>query len=133
MGADVKSIQIERDSDDEEMDKEIEYPEECKVLDIMQSKYYDAIQFFYDTEDKKQLALSVKEYQKFSYLYDKMSKYAEFDPEEIEEDIYLRLSEDKRESLCKPEIIREINALRMKRAGKILEDEDINILNFQMF
>ena len=62
-----------------------------------------------------------------------MSKYTEFDPEEIEEDIYMRLSEEKREQLCRPEVIREMNAIRMKRAGKILEDEDINILNFQMF
>ena len=45
----------------------------------------------------------------------------------------MRLSEEKRESLCKPEIIKEMNMLRMRRAGKILEDEDINILNFQMF
>jgi hypothetical protein len=43
VGSDVKTIQIERDSDDEDLDKEIEYPEECKVLDIMQTKYYDAI------------------------------------------------------------------------------------------
>jgi hypothetical protein len=78
------------------------YPEECKVLDIMQSKYYDAIQFFYDTEDKKQLSLSIKEYQRFSFLYEKMSRYTEFDPTEIEDDIYNRMSEDMKEELCKP-------------------------------
>ncbi len=54
----------------------------------MKGKYYDAIQFFNDTEDKKQLELAVKEYQKFSYLYEKMSKHLEFDPEDIEDDIY---------------------------------------------
>jgi hypothetical protein len=32
---------------------EFEYPEECKVLDIMKTKYVDAISFFYDTDDKK--------------------------------------------------------------------------------
>lgn len=44
------AVDIEKDSDDE---KELEYPEECRVLDIMKDKYYDAIQFFNDTEDKK--------------------------------------------------------------------------------
>lgn len=33
-------------------DNYIEYPEECKVLDIMRNKYYDVISFYYDTEDK---------------------------------------------------------------------------------
>lgn len=33
MMKDAKEIQIEEDSDDDT--KEIEYPEECKVLDIM--------------------------------------------------------------------------------------------------
>jgi len=28
----------------------------------MKDKYYDAVQFFHDTDDKKQLALAVKEY-----------------------------------------------------------------------
>ena len=43
-----------QDSDDEEVDeKELTYPEECRVLDIMKDKYYDAVQFFHDTEDKK--------------------------------------------------------------------------------
>lgn len=59
-----------------------------------------------------------------------MSKYTEFDPTDIEEDIYNRLSEDMKEELCKPQIIKEINAIRMKRAAKILEDDDVNILNF---
>ena len=50
----------EHDSDNEE--QSLTYPEECRVLDIMKSKYYDAIQFFNDTNDKKQVALAVKEY-----------------------------------------------------------------------
>lgn len=44
------------DSDEEskeEEDKEMVYPEECRVLDIMKDKYYDAVQFFHDTDDKK--------------------------------------------------------------------------------
>jgi hypothetical protein len=58
----------------------LEYPEECKVLDIMRDKYYDAIAFYCDTDDKKQMKLAVKEYQRFHNFYEKMSKYLEFDP-----------------------------------------------------
>ena len=31
-----------------------------------------------------------------------MSKYTEFDPSDIEEDLYERLSEEMKEELCKP-------------------------------
>jgi hypothetical protein len=62
-----------------------------------------------------------------------MSRYVEFDPNDIEEDVYSRLSEELKQELCKVQIINEINVIRMKRAAKILEDEDVNILNFQMF
>ena len=79
------AVDIEKEDDNEE---EFVYPEECKVLDIMREKYHDAIQFMYDTEDKKQLGIAVKEYQRFSYFYTKMSRYLEFDPQEIEDEIY---------------------------------------------
>lgn len=59
-----------------------------------------------------------------------MSKYLEFDPTDIEEDIYSRLSESDKDALSNPKILKEINAIRRRKAGKILEDEDINILNF---
>jgi hypothetical protein len=59
-----------------------------------------------------------------------MSKFLEFDPTDIEDDIYNRLSESDKDSLSNPKIIREINIIRHRKAGKILEDEDVNILNF---
>lgn len=117
----------EQDSEDE---KELEYPEECRILDIMKEKYIDAIAFFYETEDKKQLPLSVKEFQRFCYLYEKMSKYLEFDPEVIEDEVYQRLDESLRLMLSNPKIIREMNIIRVRRAKKILEDDEINMLNF---
>ncbi len=47
-----------------DMDQELEkpYPEECRVLDIMKEKYLEAVRFFNDTNDKKQLNLAIKEY-----------------------------------------------------------------------
>lgn len=59
-----------------------------------------------------------------------MSKYLEFDPNEIEDDIYSRLSEADKDALSNPKIIKEINVIRRRKAAKILEDEDVNILNF---
>lgn len=84
-----KSVDVEGEKEDsDEEEPNLTCPEECRVLDIMKTKYYDAIQFFNDTNDKKQVGLAVKEYQRFSYFYEKMSKYLEFDPSEIEDDIY---------------------------------------------
>jgi hypothetical protein len=59
-----KETSIEPETFKEE-EKELEYPEECRVLDIMKEKYYDAIEFFSNSEkeeDKKQLAIAVREY-----------------------------------------------------------------------
>lgn len=125
--------QEKNESEGEEEDKEEAYPEECKVLDIMKEKYYDAVQFFRDTEDQKQLKLAVQEYQRFSYLYEKMSRYLVFDPLDIEDDIYQRLSPEDKDKLADPRIVREVNAIRRRKAAQILEDEDVNILNFQLF
>lgn len=59
-----------------------------------------------------------------------MSKYLEFNPEDIEEDVYQRLSEEDRSNLSNPKVIKEINIIGRRNAQKILEDKDINILNF---
>ena len=59
-----------------------------------------------------------------------MNKYLVFDPTEIEEDIYQRLNENEKSALSNPKIIKEINVIRRRKAAKILEDEDVNILNF---
>jgi len=52
----------EESSPEEEDDISLPYPEECRVLDIMNQKYHEAVRFFTDTNDKKQSELSVKEY-----------------------------------------------------------------------
>ena len=59
-----------------------------------------------------------------------MAKYLDFDPTEIEEDVYIKLDEDLKKLLSNPKIIREMNLIRIKRASRILEDDDINTLNF---
>ena len=62
-----------------------------------------------------------------------MTKYLEFDPKEIEEDVYSRMPEGLKNSISNSALIKEINMIRIKKASKILEDKDVNTLNFQMF
>lgn len=121
------------EGEDSSEEEDMSYPEECRVLDIMKEKYHDAVQFFNDTQDKKQCELAVKEYQSFCYLYDKMARNLEFDPSDIEDEIYNRLEDSLKHQLSDSKIIKEINVIRRRRAQRILEDDDVNILNFQMF
>ena len=88
-GGDDDCLDEEDCENDEEEAIDLPYPEECRVLDIMRDKYHEAVRFFTDTNDKKQSALAIKEFQKFAYFYhEKMTKYLFFDPTDIEEDIY---------------------------------------------
>ena len=76
----------------------------------------------------------MKEYQRFAYFYyEKMQRYLQFDPTQIEEDVYIRLSEDTKQALANPLVIRQILIICHKKAAHILEDEEVNVLNFQMF
>ena len=59
-----------------------------------------------------------------------MNKHLEFDPTDIEDDVYARLDDTMKNLLVDPKIIKEINVIRRRKAAKILEDEDVNILNF---
>ena len=118
--------------EDEELD--LKYPEECRVLDIMRDKYHEAIRFFTDTNDKKQQQLAVKEFQRFAYFYhEKMGRYITFDPQDIEDDVYSRLSEDVKHALADPKVLRQILIICNRKAQQILEDDEVNVLNFQMF
>lgn len=84
---------VEPEGEESSEEEDMSYPEECRVLDIMKEKYHDAVQFFNDTNDKKQCDLAIKEYQSFCYFYDKMAKNLAFDPTDIEDEIYNRLED----------------------------------------
>jgi hypothetical protein len=121
----------EESSPEEEDDISLPYPEECRVLNIMNQKYLEAVRFFTGTNDKKQSELSVKEYQRFAYFYhEKMTRYIRFDPEDIEDDVYTRLDEDTKLALSNPKVVRQIQIICHRKAQGILEDEEVNILNF---
>ena len=126
-------VNIEEREEDEE-EKLLKYPDECKVMDIMKDKYQDAIAFFDTSAEKDQVYLAVKENQVFrSIYYDNQFKYLTFDPEEIEDEIYQRLSENVRQALSSRDVLKEMRIILVRRAGKILENDDMNKLNFQMF
>lgn len=57
----------------------------------------------------------------------------EFNPDDIEDEIYQRLSEPVRQALANREVLKEMKIILVRRAGKILENDDMNKLNFQMF
>ena len=119
------------------MDQELEkpYPDECRVLDIMKQKYLEAVRFFSDTNDKHQLNIAILEYQLFSaFHHEKMTKYLEFNPLQIEDDVYSRLQEHCKRLLADPLIVRQLLLICRRKAANILEDEDISkTLNFKMF
>ena len=104
-------------------------------MDIMKEKYLEAVRFFSDTNDKKQLNLAIKEHQTFCLFYhEKMTRHLEFDPLQIEDDVYTRLPEKYQRLLSDPLIIRQVLLICRRRASSILEDGDISkLLNFQMF
>ena len=62
-----------------------------------------------------------------------MAVYLDFDATDIEEEVYEKFTKEIKEHLKNPKIIMEINLIRFAKAGKILEDEEINTLNMDMF
>jgi hypothetical protein len=117
-----------------EKELELAYPEECRVLDIMRSKYHEAVRFFTDTNDKPQQKLATAEFQRFAYFYhEKMARYLAFDPLHIEDDVYSRLDEEVRVALADPAVVRQVLIICNRKGQQILEDEEVNTLNFQMF
>ena len=62
-----------------------------------------------------------------------MGRYITFDPQAIEDDVYNRLSEDTRHALADPQILKQILIICNRKAQQILEDDEVNMLNFQMF
>ena len=60
-------------------------------------------------------------------------KHLEFDPSEIEDEVYSRLDDSVKSSMAKPEVLKEMRIILVRRAGKFLENDQINSVNFQMF
>lgn len=60
-------------------------------------------------------------------------KHLEFDPSEIEDEVYSRLDDSVQSSMAKPEVLKEMRIILVRRAGKVLENDQMNSVNFQMF
>ena len=107
-----KQVEVNIETREKEEEEELKYPDECRVMDIMKDKYQDAIAFFENATDKDQVYLAVKENQIFRTIYfDNMQKYILFNPTNIEDEIYQRLSEPVRSALSKPEVLKEMRII----------------------
>ena len=60
-------------------------------------------------------------------------KHLEFDPSEIEDEVYSRLDDSVKSSMATPEVLKEMRIILVRRAGKVLENDQMNSVNFQMF
>ena len=131
-----KNVEVNVEPEDKE-EENLKYPDECRVMDIMKDKYIDAIAFFDQStaeKDKDQVYIAVKEFQMFRSIYhDRMQKYLEFDPDEIEDEVYQRLSENTKKALSNQDVLKELAIINVRRASRILECDEMNRLNFQMF
>ena len=54
----------------------------------------------------------------------------QFNPDDIEDEIYQRLSEPVRQALANRDVLKEMKIILVRKAGKILENDDMNKLNF---
>ena len=124
---------LNREILDYNLPEEMKVPDECQILYIMRRKYSDLVEHFNDAENKEQLEICRKEYQRFSYVFQKMHRNLVFDPDNIEEQLYLILNEETKSALANREVVAEMNRVRIRQAGDILSDKDVKLLNFQIF
>jgi hypothetical protein len=109
----------------------LETPREIKIMRLVKKKYADCMEFFRDTDDNKQVLLTVNEFNKFSKTsYQKMMKYYKFNPSNLEPQLLEALSEETRELLKDENIVHEINNLKVKEALMLFGE---GFINFELF
>lgn len=109
----------------------LETPREIKIMRTIKEKYADCMEFFRDTDDNKQVLLTVEEFNKFSKTsYQKMMKYYNFNPANIEPQLLEVLPEETKELLNDEAIVQEINSLKVKEALMLFGE---GFINFDLF
>jgi len=109
----------------------LETPREIKIMRLIKKKYADCMEFFRDTDDNKQVLLTVNEFNKFSKTsYQKMMKYYKFNPSNLEPQLLKVLPEEIRELLKDEAIVQEINNLKVKEALMLFGE---GFINFDLF
>ena len=105
----------------------VEVPQEIKIMKVVKGKYADCMEFFRDTEDNKQVLMTVKDFSEFCKTsYSKMMRYFKFNPTTLEPILLQELAVELRILLNDESIIKEINNIKIREAlmlfgGKLSE------------
>lgn len=95
----------------------MEVPQEIKIMRVIKDKYADCMEFFRDTEDNKQVLLTVKDYNEFSVSsYQKMMRYFKLNPSTLEPQLLQELAIETRILLNDENILREISSIKVREA-----------------
>ncbi len=95
----------------------LEVPQEIKIMHVVKQKYADCMEFFRDTEDSKQVLLTIKDFRDFSTTsYQKMMRYFKFNPTALEPLLLQELAVELRILLNDETIQREIDNIKVREA-----------------
>lgn len=105
----------------------VEVPQEIKIMRLVKRKYADCMEFFRDTDDNKQVLLTVKDFTEFSRTsYQKMMRYFKFDPAAIEPQLLQELPVETKLLLNDEAIQKEINIIKVREALMLFGEGHIN-------
>ena len=109
----------------------VEMPREIKIMRLVKRKYADCMEFFRDTEDNKQVLLTVKDFTEFSKTsYQKMMRYYRFNPAAVEPQLLEALLVETKLLLNDEGIQKEINSIKVREALMLFGEGHIN---FELF
>ncbi len=110
----------------------VEVPQEIRIMRVVKRKYADCMEFFRDTEDSKQVLLTVKDFREFSLTsYQKMMKYFKFNPAAVEPQLLQELAVEIKILLNDEGIQHEINNIKVREALMLFGEGHINFDLFQ--
>jgi len=95
----------------------VEVPQEVKIIRLVKRKYADCMEFFRDTDDNKQVLLTIKDFKEFSVSsYQKMMRYYKFNPNNLEPALLQELPVELRILVNDEGIQSEINNIKVREA-----------------
>jgi hypothetical protein len=127
-----RSLEYKKSKDIATSETLIEIPQEIKIMRVMKRKYADCMEFFRDTEDLKQIELTVNEFREFSNTsYQKMMRFYKFNPAALEQELLDSFPAEIAVLIKDENIIKEINTLKVREAVSLFGEGKINFQLFQ--
>jgi len=127
-----KCVEFKKSKEIQSSSTLLEIPNEIKIMRVVKRKYADCMEFFRDTEDNKQVLLTVKDFREFSITsYQKMMKYFKFNPGAVEPQLLQELPVEIKILLNDEGIQREINSIKVREALMLFGEGHINFDLFQ--